>query len=166
MLGPCRLRSSLTHLFSLTHRENGITCLLSSTHREHFFCPFVFNDSSGGTCIFNIFFRGLTVNLLPGMENKEAPPRIVQKHPPTDFQYFLLPGHGSFSLLPPERGPARVSVGQKSAQRPGCAENIGYPTSKRLSCQGLFEPTLPSLRRELAVNSGPLHSNLRVPANP
>ncbi|MDR3677241.1 MAG: hypothetical protein P4N24_17270, partial [Acidobacteriota bacterium] len=47
---------SLTHLFSASHRENRLTRLFSSTHWEHFFCPFVFNNSLGATFIFNISF--------------------------------------------------------------------------------------------------------------
>ncbi len=32
-----------------------ITALFSSTHQEHFYRPFVFNNSSRGLFIFNIF---------------------------------------------------------------------------------------------------------------
>jgi hypothetical protein len=40
----------------MTHPENRLTLLFSSTHWEHFFCPFVFNRLLGATFIFNIFF--------------------------------------------------------------------------------------------------------------
>jgi hypothetical protein len=46
---------ALSPFLSITHRENTITRLFSSTHPEQFFCPFVFNNSSRGLFIFNIF---------------------------------------------------------------------------------------------------------------
>jgi hypothetical protein len=36
-----------------------ITPLFSLTHREHFFCPFVFSKQAGATFIFNIFLCGV-----------------------------------------------------------------------------------------------------------
>ena len=44
----------LSLFLSVSHRENAITSLLSSTHPEHSFCPFVFNNSSRAIFIFNI----------------------------------------------------------------------------------------------------------------
>jgi hypothetical protein len=43
---------ALTNLFSLTYPENNITYLFSSTHPEHLFFPFVFNNSSRAIFIF------------------------------------------------------------------------------------------------------------------
>jgi hypothetical protein len=48
-------KSLLTHFESRSNSENTITPLFSSTHPEQFFRPFVFNNSSGATFIFNIF---------------------------------------------------------------------------------------------------------------
>jgi hypothetical protein len=46
--------SYLTPLLSVTHPEKPTTSLFSSTHWEHFFWPFVFNQPLGSTFIFNI----------------------------------------------------------------------------------------------------------------
>jgi hypothetical protein len=47
--------------------------LFSYTHWEHFFCPFVFNNSLGATFIFNIFFF------------------VVPLFPTTYWEHFLWP---------------------------------------------------------------------------
>ena len=46
----------LSSFLSVTHPEIEITCLLSSTHPEHFYNPFVFRNPSRGLFIFNIFW--------------------------------------------------------------------------------------------------------------
>jgi len=63
---PCRVTQgvfmrrllALSPLVSVTHPENTITRLFSSTHWEHFFCPFVFNQPLGAIFIFNISTGG------------------------------------------------------------------------------------------------------------
>jgi hypothetical protein len=60
VLSESLLRLPRNLLYSLTlqdiNAEKRITRLFSLTHPDLFFCPFVFNNSSGPICIFNIFF--------------------------------------------------------------------------------------------------------------
>ena len=85
---------------SVTHRENAITSLFSSTHWEHFFCPFVFNKPLGAIFIFNIFLGQRPVPDLD--QDVGEPPQLAQAgvfHPLHEHGIFLLGSHQRGDIL-------------------------------------------------------------------
>jgi hypothetical protein len=72
-----------------------ITSLFSITHWEQFFCPFVFNNSFGGSFIFDIFLLDSpTVGKSKGPGTTECPPMMAADN----RSVAQLQGRGTFGL--------------------------------------------------------------------
>ena len=83
----------LSSFLSMSHHENEITSFFSSTYWEHFFCPFVFDKSLGGTFILNIFisdtlcfqrligrYFSLSLSLRPSAPLRTLARMLVSRH--------------------------------------------------------------------------------------
>jgi len=106
--------------------EECLTALFSSTHPEHFFCPFVFNDSSRATFIFNIFFvLPLCFQQLIRIVVK---PFIMCKLPPHFFTFTRMPPGDC--PLPPAYRLSRLAGTRKRRSLP-----TAYCSGAHITCQ-------------------------------
>jgi hypothetical protein len=88
-------KTMITLVFSISRMNFEITCLFSITHWEHFFCPFVFNNSFGGSFIFDIFLLDSpTIGKSKGPGTTECPPMMAADN----RSVAQLQGRGTFGL--------------------------------------------------------------------